>query len=109
MAQLTKKPRLHSGFYTCAAAKGLAGDSTLPPLVIYGPHGCGKTTNSQKLATKFECTLIIDDWDGQSWLPNGALALTSQTPAKIHELNTTQAQIVAYDQAMLHSERPSFI
>ena len=108
MAQQTRKPCVTVGRYTPAAARRLAGDSSLPPLVIYGPHGCGKTTNRQMLAAKFECTVIVDDWDGQSWLPNGALALTSLTAAKIHELKTIRVQMIRYSEAIKITQRPSF-
>lgn len=44
-------------------------------LVIYGPQGCGKTTNASALAEHFGCVSIVDDWDGRAPLPDGALAL----------------------------------
>lgn len=50
------------------------------PLVIYGPQGCGKTRNASALADHFRCTMIVDDWDGRSALPDGALALCAHYP-----------------------------
>ena len=49
-------------------------------VVVHGPQGCGKTRNAQALAAAFGCSSIIDDWDGRSPLPSGALALTNVAP-----------------------------
>lgn len=54
----------------------------MAPLVIYGPQGCGKTTNAQALAAYFHCTTIVDNWDGRSALPDGALVLCQQYPRR---------------------------
>lgn len=40
--------------------------------IIYGPQGCGKTTNAKSLARHLGLTHIIDDGeheDGRTWLP----------------------------------------
>lgn len=50
------------------------------PLVVYGPQGCGKTANAKAIADYFYCTSVVDDWDGRSALPDGALALCQQYP-----------------------------
>ena len=50
------------------------------PLVVYGPQGCGKTTNARAIADYFRCTSIVDNWDGRSRLPDGALALCTRYP-----------------------------
>lgn len=52
------------------------------PLVVYGPQGCGKTSNAQAIADYFHCTPVVDDWDGRSALPEGALALCQQYPRR---------------------------
>jgi hypothetical protein len=52
------------------------------PLVVYGPQGCGKTANAKAIADYFYCTLIVDDWDGRSALPDGALALCQRYPRR---------------------------
>lgn len=46
--------------------------------IVYGPPACGKTRNALKLARKFGCTEIVDDWDPrQHELTYGALHLTN--------------------------------
>lgn len=53
------------------------------PLVVYGPIGCGKTANANRIAKVFGVTTVIDDWDGKSSLYRpGAdtLALTRVPP-----------------------------
>lgn len=52
------------------------------PLVVYGPQGCGKTANAKAIAVYFYCTTIVDNWDGRSALPEGALALCQQYPRR---------------------------
>jgi len=49
-------------------------------VIVHGPQACGKTQNSAKFAVAFGCKKIVDDWDGQSPVPAGALALTSVEP-----------------------------
>jgi len=49
-------------------------------VIVYGPQGCGKTNASDRLMRHFGCTELVDDWDGESPLPDGALALTNRKP-----------------------------
>jgi hypothetical protein len=49
-------------------------------VVVYGPPGCGKSQQSESLKAQFGCSSIVDEWDGQSPLPDGALALTHLAP-----------------------------
>lgn len=52
------------------------------PLVVYGPQGCGKTANAKAIAAHFNCTTIVDNWDGRSALPDGAIAFCQQYPRR---------------------------
>ncbi len=61
--------------------------------IVYGPMRCGKTYNSKKLAKKFGCSSITDDWDGQTRLPANTLALTWLTPP----YRNSQGRAVAYE------------
>lgn len=51
-----------------------------PAIIVYGPPGCGKSTHAPTFARRYGCTRIIDEWDGRSALPEGALALTNVEP-----------------------------
>ena len=44
---------------------------------VSAPQGSGKSTNAQALMGMFDCTSVVEDWDGVSPVPNGALVLTS--------------------------------
>ena len=46
-------------------------------VVVVIPQGAGKTRHATALAERFGCTSIVDEWDGRSDLPPGALALTN--------------------------------
>ena len=45
--------------------------------IIYGPQGCGKTSNAKALAQFFGLNNIIDDWMCGDELPEDTLALTN--------------------------------
>lgn len=49
-------------------------------VVVYGPQGCGKTRNAEELMSRYGCTAVRDEWDGEQPLPAGTLALTTQPP-----------------------------
>ena len=46
----------------------------MKPLYVYGPPGCGKTTNAQLIADIFGCTAILDNWT-----PGDKRPITSKT------------------------------
>ena len=46
-------------------------------VVIYGPQGCGKTTNATALAAVYGKQRIVDDWTPGLALPRDALCLTN--------------------------------
>ena len=45
---------------------------------VSAPQGTGKTTNAQALMAMFGCTSVVEEWDGVSPVPNGALGLTNE-------------------------------
>lgn len=45
-------------------------------IIIHGPQGCGKTRHAQAMAALFRCSQIVEDWDGRTPVPAGALVLT---------------------------------
>ncbi|QJB21780.1 hypothetical protein XccvBFoX1_gp41 [Xanthomonas phage FoX1] len=46
-------------------------------LVVYGPQGCGKSINADKIRVAFGLDNIVDDWHGKTAIPfNGTLVLT---------------------------------
>lgn len=54
-----------------------------PSIVVYGPMGCGKTRNAERLKKAFGLSIIVDDWQfgfSKNWSREGALLLTNQQP-----------------------------
>lgn len=49
-------------------------------VIVYGDQASGKTRLSAELMRYYDCTRIVDDWDGSSSLKNGDLALTTEYP-----------------------------
>lgn len=47
-------------------------------IVIYGPHGSGKTVNAARFARRYKAERIVDGWDGVEPLRAGDLALTNR-------------------------------
>jgi len=56
--------------------------NSLNAVFVIAPQGHGKTRHAQALAAMFECTSIVEDWDGVSNVPNGALVLSNVLPAR---------------------------
>lgn len=46
-------------------------------VIIHGPQGCGKTTHAKALAAHFGCSYIVDNWNGEWPVPEGALVLSN--------------------------------
>lgn len=67
------------------------------PTIIHGPQGCGKSRNSPALLALFGAETVIDEWDGQDPIPDGALALTNVPPPYP---GAGSARIVRHGEAM---------
>lgn len=53
-------------------------------IIIYGPQGCGKSRDVEKLARHYQKDMVIDAWSPGDPLPDNALALTNvETPGAI--------------------------
>lgn len=48
-----------------------------PTVIVVAPQGAGKSLYAPDLAARFGCTSIVDEWDGLSDPPDGALVLTN--------------------------------
>lgn len=48
-----------------------------PSVLVYGPHGSGKTRNSRHLAAYYDLPRVIDDWTAGEIPVRGALVLTN--------------------------------
>jgi len=59
---------------------------SLNAVFVFAPQGRGKTRHAQALAAMFECTSIVEDWDGVSDVPDGALVLSNSLPAAVDGL-----------------------
>lgn len=71
-------------------------------VVIYGPQGCGKSANADQFLHEFSyCSCLVDDWDGCSALPTGALALTNVLPPfDLVDVDLDDALVFSFDEAM---------
>lgn len=49
-------------------------------VIVYGPQGCGKTTNAHALAKHFGLHKIVDDGRQLLTEPTGSLYLTNDRP-----------------------------
>ena len=49
-------------------------------VVIYGPPGCGKAFRAVDLMFHHGCSRVQEEWDGESPLLPGTLALTNVEP-----------------------------
>ncbi|MEN1774081.1 hypothetical protein AAIH29_21385 [Pseudomonas aeruginosa] len=65
-------------------------------IIIAAPARAGKTRNATALAKAFGCQQIVDNWDGYSAIPSGALVLTNVEHPKIPR----GARWVSWAQAM---------
>ncbi len=68
------------------------------PQIVTGPSGCGKTRNATALMNLTGATTLVDEWDGKSRLPDGALALTN-IPSD--QFSTTAAGCMVFEYAEL--------
>lgn len=48
-----------------------------PTVYVSAPQRAGKSRNAEALRAMFGCTSIVEDWDGISAVPSGALVLTN--------------------------------
>ena len=72
--------------------------SAVPSVVVYGPMGCGKSRNAQRIAKALKLSTIVDDWSlgsGDAWPRTGALLLTNTRPP-----DWFRYPVVSYDEAM---------
>ena len=66
-------------------------------LIVTGPQGCGKTRRAAEIAAHFGLSGLVDDWDGKSALPDGALVLTS-VPAD--QLKAGKCRVMSFEDAL---------
>ena len=56
-------------------------------VIVYGPQGCGKTLNAERLRKYFGCTLVVEmDEQRRRQLHDGALHLTCEDPATLRAI-----------------------
>ncbi len=67
-------------------------------IIVYGPQGCGKTRNAEKIRAALGCKCVIEGEDlvaGRAFPTSGALILTNDphfiAPLGVHRLPFAQA------------------
>lgn len=71
-------------------------------VIVYGPQGCGKTSNAEALMKQFGCRSIEDDWSLSLHVRRDALHLTNESAedmeiARSHGLS---AAVMSFEAAM---------
>jgi len=77
-------------------------------VIVYGPKGCGKTTNAKRIAAARGLTKIIDDSQFDPRQPPplaGVLMLTTEDPVYAHEWKPYFPETMFYPAAMRRVER----
>lgn len=67
-------------------------------IIIHGPQGCGKSHGAEALAAYFDCSAIIDDWNGRTPIPANALVLTSLEEIPVKSLS--DVRVMSFDEAI---------
>lgn len=76
-------------------------------ILIYGPRGCGKSTNAQALADFYGLTAVLDEVTRQTEMPlEDTLLLAERVPAHTPEWMRTIPFTVAIKEACLAGWRP---
>lgn len=74
-------------------------------VLVYGPQGCGKTTNAERLRRHFGCATVQDDGlhlhGPQRKIVDGALHLTTERPAN----EVPDVRVLSFAEAMAEVER----
>lgn len=50
--------------------------------ILVGPQGSGKSKRAAEIAALLGATEVVDEWDGISPVPAGALAVTNSIPVR---------------------------
>jgi len=66
--------------------------------ILYGPQGCGKTTNASRIAKVFGLINVRDGWSGNidTFVAQDTLHITSAIPSWVLEIPT----VISYQIAM---------
>lgn len=70
-------------------------------VIVYGPRGCGKTTNAEALRKHLCCERIVDDWSAGRKVIEGALHLTTDSASAIIAcIGSPVPRVVSFGDAM---------
>ncbi|WP_191126167.1 dATP/dGTP diphosphohydrolase domain-containing protein [Mesorhizobium sp. B2-1-2] len=80
-------------------------------VIVYGPQGCGKTTNAEALLKHFGCEGIEDGWSLNEHIQAGALHLTDERAddLEIAHKHGLPGHIISFADAMreIEAEKPA--
>ncbi len=73
-------------------------------VLVYGPQGCGKSINAERLRRHFGCASVQDEgldwWGPRRKIVDGALHLTTEQPAA----EIPGVRVLSFAEAMRESE-----
>lgn len=49
-------------------------------IILHGPQGSGKTQAANLIISRYKIKEVIEEWDGITKIPEGALAVTNLQP-----------------------------
>lgn len=58
----------------------------MPSVIVYGPHGCGKTRHAKQLQAFFKCTRVVED-DTDREFRSGVWHALRSNPADVKAMN----------------------
>lgn len=67
-------------------------------VIVFGPQGCGKTRNAERIARYYGLKTIVDDFSPGDQAPKfGALILTNMVPDPDVALTSRHFTFIAFD------------
>ena len=64
-------------------------------IIIHSPQGSGKTRGAETLAAYFDCSPVIDGWNGETAIPANAMVFTNLDAIPVAQLADVRVMSLA--------------